>query len=345
MIHQEAHNQPANIAALRRGVHRYGFNGKEVDSEGMGGGSTTYDYGFRIYNAQLGKFLSVDPLTASYPWYTPYQFAGNKPIMAVDVDGLEDAIVINSIQVGDDGVITGGTSCTAIFSKTQNNRGGVLTVNIFSDGRTTYELIPNLSIVDEHTALNRVKNIFSDVTDVVKDFFDPEAGFYYESIDGGSLQTGRMGHGVAIKDMELVLSAISLAGNAIKAGGVKAINGESLEQMNDFIERVDDIYNVVDAWIKTNEIILDEYIVGENYERQGCDYSIPTQPELGDSVKIYYDKFEIHEQLDGRGGSIQRYSRSEGYMKKGIIPKDTTNQMVDNDPFTIVTSVEKIENK
>jgi len=24
--------------------------------------------------------LSVDPLTRSYPWYTPYQFAGNKPI-------------------------------------------------------------------------------------------------------------------------------------------------------------------------------------------------------------------------------------------------------------------------
>jgi len=24
--------------------------------------------------------LSVDPLTRSYPWYTPYQFAGNKPV-------------------------------------------------------------------------------------------------------------------------------------------------------------------------------------------------------------------------------------------------------------------------
>lgn len=33
---------------------------------------------------------SVDPLTKSYPWYTPYQFAGNKFIWAVDRDGLED---------------------------------------------------------------------------------------------------------------------------------------------------------------------------------------------------------------------------------------------------------------
>jgi RHS repeat-associated protein len=72
------------------GEYRYGFNGKEVDSEGMGGGSSTYDYGFRIYNAQLGKFLSVDPLTSSYPWYTPYQFAGNKPIQCIDLDGKEE---------------------------------------------------------------------------------------------------------------------------------------------------------------------------------------------------------------------------------------------------------------
>lgn len=33
--------------------------------------------------------LSVDPLSKSYPWYTPYQFAGNRPIDAIDYDGLE----------------------------------------------------------------------------------------------------------------------------------------------------------------------------------------------------------------------------------------------------------------
>jgi hypothetical protein len=57
----------------------------------MGGGGSTYDYGFRIYNPQLGRFLSVDPLTRSYPFYTPYQFAGNKPIQFIDLDGLEEA--------------------------------------------------------------------------------------------------------------------------------------------------------------------------------------------------------------------------------------------------------------
>jgi hypothetical protein len=35
--------------------------------------------------------LSVDPLTKSYPELTPYQFASNTPIQAIDLDGLEAA--------------------------------------------------------------------------------------------------------------------------------------------------------------------------------------------------------------------------------------------------------------
>lgn len=50
---------------------------------------THYDYGFRIYNPSIGKFLSVDPLTKSYPELTPYQFASNSPIANIDLDGLE----------------------------------------------------------------------------------------------------------------------------------------------------------------------------------------------------------------------------------------------------------------
>lgn len=69
--------------------YRFGFNGKERDDEGMGGGGSTYDYGFRIYNPQIGRFLSVDPLFRSFPWYTPFQFAGNMPIWCID--GLEEA--------------------------------------------------------------------------------------------------------------------------------------------------------------------------------------------------------------------------------------------------------------
>jgi RHS repeat-associated protein len=67
--------------------YRYGFNGKENDKEW--GNQLIQDYGFRLYNPAIAKFLSVDPLAPEYPWYTPYQFAGNMPIVAIDLDGLE----------------------------------------------------------------------------------------------------------------------------------------------------------------------------------------------------------------------------------------------------------------
>ena len=67
--------------------YRYGFNGKELDKETTV--TSAYDYGFRIYNPALGRFLSVDPLFKSYPELTPYQFASNSPIEAIDLDGLE----------------------------------------------------------------------------------------------------------------------------------------------------------------------------------------------------------------------------------------------------------------
>jgi RHS repeat-associated protein len=73
------------------GNYRYGFNGKEQDKETTG--TSTYDYGFRIYNPALGRFLSVDPLSKSYPWNSPYAFAENDVIRSIDLDGLEKAVI------------------------------------------------------------------------------------------------------------------------------------------------------------------------------------------------------------------------------------------------------------
>ena len=68
--------------------YRFGFNGKEKDNE-INGNRNSYDYGFRIYNPRLGKFLSVDPLSSSYPWNSTYAFAENDVIRCVDLDGAE----------------------------------------------------------------------------------------------------------------------------------------------------------------------------------------------------------------------------------------------------------------
>jgi RHS repeat-associated protein len=75
------------------GTYRYGFNGKETDPE-----TGIQDYGMRWYLPNIARFPSVDPLTAEYPWYTPYQFAGNMPIWAIDLDGAEELVFSKQIE-------------------------------------------------------------------------------------------------------------------------------------------------------------------------------------------------------------------------------------------------------
>ena len=92
---------------LYLGSFRYGFNGKEDDNEVKGNGNEI-DYGMRIYDPRVGRFLSVDPLQKKYPELTPYQYASNTPIQAVDLDGLEKQVAI------DGSVVTGPVNIDAV---------------------------------------------------------------------------------------------------------------------------------------------------------------------------------------------------------------------------------------
>jgi len=94
--------------------HRFGFNGAEKDNEVKGVGNQV-EFKFRAYDTRLGRFFAVDPLTKSYPWYTPYQFAGNTPIQAIDVEGAEPKSVVKksshteTMFIGGDGPSTSQT--------------------------------------------------------------------------------------------------------------------------------------------------------------------------------------------------------------------------------------------
>jgi RHS repeat-associated protein len=73
--------------------YRFGFNGKENDKDVKGYGNQQ-DYGMRIYDPRLGRFLSVDPLTRDYAMLTPYQYASNNPVANIDIDGMEGALAV-----------------------------------------------------------------------------------------------------------------------------------------------------------------------------------------------------------------------------------------------------------
>jgi RHS repeat-associated protein len=69
------------------GSYRYGFNGEELMNE-LSGDGMAYDLGERFYDGRLGKMFSLDPLSAQYPWQSPYAYCYNNPIWIVDVKGM-----------------------------------------------------------------------------------------------------------------------------------------------------------------------------------------------------------------------------------------------------------------
>jgi len=71
---------------MQNGKYRYGFNGMERDDEVKGSGNSL-DFGARIFDPRLGRWLSTDPLEEKFPNLSPYNSFGNDPLLFIDTDG------------------------------------------------------------------------------------------------------------------------------------------------------------------------------------------------------------------------------------------------------------------
>lgn len=77
---------PGRVSTKQYG---FGFQGQEKDDEIHGAAGTSYNFEHRMLDPRIGRFLSIDPIAASYPWNSPYAFAENRVIDGIDLEGLE----------------------------------------------------------------------------------------------------------------------------------------------------------------------------------------------------------------------------------------------------------------
>jgi RHS repeat-associated protein len=71
---------------------KYKYNEKELQETGM------YDYGARMYMADLGRWTGIDPYAERYIKTSPYHYGFNNPVFFGDPDGKK---IIIYYQVGD----------------------------------------------------------------------------------------------------------------------------------------------------------------------------------------------------------------------------------------------------
>ena len=276
---------PFGMGMPRRGFevggYRYGFQGQEFDDEIKGQGNSV-NYKYRMHDARLGRFLSIDPLAHKFPWQSPNVAFNNSPTITIDPDGREGIVVSGS--PGDhknkSHFLVNGLYKAKAAQKHFQRKGETVTWIVYNDPEGGYSQ-DQIDTYTKKAAMHGITlKVVTDADDIV-DYVnektgedsrkeDPITSFYYVGhATVGDLDVGYGGSGDYFEPDDFSSDAFSGGCHVNLVGGCRTTVYSLFEDSNvtQFQEILDENSNIYGTDVRVyypGGIVSDEKLVEKN---------------------------------------------------------------------------------